>query len=291
LKKDVDDKATDQVNPPSFQIFRSDTKDLAPLQIPDTPSIYESGSLSAQPASSGKNKRFTLSGMRHRSTSQNSLPDWNPPDESDPNAERDWEERATKLAKLRPSSMSASQEDLADLAKLSVTEEKQRAAQSADGHLLPQVEGSSTLGMIRGMTSEQALHEAIRLHEEGSNSTCLVFSFSGLPEATALFREIADQKVNDDNRVMGQLLYGLALRYDPILAFLIPRHGWGCKADMNKAVVYLKAAAEIAANVEDNALKSGLANGGKFKNELTLALFELGNCFKNGWVQSRNGES
>jgi len=57
---------------------------------------------------------------------------------------------------------------------------------------------------------------------------------------------------------------------------------------MNKAVVYLKAAAEIAANAEDNALKSGLPKGGNFKGELTLAIFELGNCFRNGWVQFRS---
>jgi len=59
---------------------------------------------------------------------------------------------------------------------------------------------------------------------------------------------------------------------------------------MSKAIVYLKAAAEIAANAEDSALKAGLAKGGKFKSELTLALFELGNCFRNGWVFAINNE-
>jgi TPR repeat protein len=94
-----------------------------------------------------------------------------------------------------------------------------------------------------------------------------------LEKATALFKNLAEQPVNNDNNVMGQLLYGLALR-----------HGWGCEANMSKAVIYLKAAAENAANAEDDALAAGLSKGGKLKNELTLAIFELGNCFRNGWV-------
>ena len=62
------------------------------------------------------------------------------------------------------------------------------------------------------------------------------------------------------------------------------RHGWGCEANMSKAVVYLKAAAENAATAEDDALAAGLTKGGNLKGELTLAIFELGNCFRNGWV-------
>jgi len=57
---------------------------------------------------------------------------------------------------------------------------------------------------------------------------------------------------------------------------------------MSKAVVYLKAAAENAANEEDDALASGLTKGGKLKEELTLAIYELGNCFRNGWVSFPN---
>jgi hypothetical protein len=53
---------------------------------------------------------------------------------------------------------------------------------------------------------------------------------------------------------------------------------------MSKAVVYLKAAAENAANAEDHAMADGLTKGGNLKGELTLAIFELGNCFRNGWV-------
>ena len=171
IKNGTEEKGVDYTPPPSVQITRSDTTQITPLQIPDAPVKHERGSLSARPASSSKkDKRFTLLGMRHRSSSQNSLPDWNPPSESDPNAERDWEERATKLAKLRPNSLSASHEDLTKLANLSLAEEKQKAAQSADGHLLPEAEGSESIGIIRGMSSEQALQEAIRLHEEGSKA-------------------------------------------------------------------------------------------------------------------------
>jgi hypothetical protein len=53
---------------------------------------------------------------------------------------------------------------------------------------------------------------------------------------------------------------------------------------MSKAVIYLKAAAENAAEAEDDALAAGLTKGGNLKGELTLAIFELGNCFRNGWV-------
>lgn len=98
-----------------------------------------------------------------------------------------------------------------------------------------------------------------------------------------LFRRIAEQPANDQNRVLGQVLYGLALRY-PSLQINLRRHGWGCEANMSKAVVYLKAAAENAANAEDDALAQGLTKGGNLKEELTLAIFELGNCFRYGWV-------
>ena len=56
---------------------------------------------------------------------------------------------------------------------------------------------------------------------------------------------------------------------------------------MANAVIYLKAAAENAANEEEVALASGLSMGGKLKEELTLAIYELGNCFRNGWVSPR----
>lgn len=62
-----------------------------------------------------------------------------------------------------------------------------------------------------------------------------------------------------------------------------PRHGWGCKPIPEKAVFYLSAAAKNAADVESLALQAGLKKGGAAKGELVLAIFELANCFRQGW--------
>lgn len=61
------------------------------------------------------------------------------------------------------------------------------------------------------------------------------------------------------------------------------RHGWGCTPDPERAVHYLTAAASNAAAVEEMALQAGLKKGGAAKGELVLAIFELANCFRNGW--------
>jgi TPR repeat protein len=50
-----------------------------------------------------------------------------------------------------------------------------------------------------------------------------------------------------------------------------------------KAVHYLSIAAANAAEVENLALKAGLKKGGAAKGELVLAMFELANCFRQGW--------
>jgi len=166
-KKDVEDK--EDVGP-SFQIHQSDSKRIPPIQIPEFPPVSQGGSLSARPEPSPKQKkRFSLLDMRHRSSSQNSLPDWNPPDESDPNAERDWEARATKLAKLRPKSLTTSSEGLDDLAKLSVSAGPVRAPQSADGHLLPREDRDSEIVArnVRDVYLNKALPTTARFHEDG----------------------------------------------------------------------------------------------------------------------------
>lgn len=46
---------------------------------------------------------------------------------------------------------------------------------------------------------------------------------------------------------------------------------------------YLSAAAKNAADVESLALQAGLKKGGAAKGELVLAIFELANCFRQGW--------
>lgn len=61
------------------------------------------------------------------------------------------------------------------------------------------------------------------------------------------------------------------------------RHGWGCTEDHGKAVHYLTAAASNAASVEELAIQAGLKKGGAAKGELVIAIFELANCFRNGW--------
>ena len=168
------EKETPPTSPPGggLKIYRSDTQGITPLQIPDVGTSTEKGTLTAsQLSASPRSPKFSLAklGARHRSPSQNSLPDWNPPDESDPNAERHWEERATKLAKLRPTSMTASSEDLASLQKLAIRDDP-IAQKAPSDHGDAEPEGSTGWAPIKeidGMTSDEALQEAIRLHEAG----------------------------------------------------------------------------------------------------------------------------
>jgi len=48
-------------------------------------------------------------------------------------------------------------------------------------------------------------------------------------------------------------------------------------------VTYLSAAASNSASIEAQALEAGMKRGGAAKGELVLAIFELANCFRNGW--------
>jgi len=61
------------------------------------------------------------------------------------------------------------------------------------------------------------------------------------------------------------------------------RHAWGIAKDEEKAITYLSYAASNSAGIEDLALQAGMKKGGAAKGELTLAIFELANCFRNGW--------
>ena len=202
----ISPKIAEPVQERDFKVFRSDSGGVTPLIIPTDGN--ESGGLKSPiirspspiPASASSTKKPLLPRLgHHRNTSQHSLPDWEEPDASNPNAERDWEARATKLAKLRPVSLTRSQEDLANLATLSIKEDS-RPSTSADGHLLP--EQTNPPAIVDGLNSDEALQEAIRLHEAGE-----------LEKATAMFKKIAEQPINDESRVLAQLLYGLSLRY------------------------------------------------------------------------------
>ncbi|KAI5857598.1 hypothetical protein BZA05DRAFT_330964 [Tricharina praecox] len=104
--------------------------------------------------------------------------------------------------------------------------------------------------------ADENIQEAIRLHEEGE-----------LEKSTAMFGRLADA----DNP-LSQVLYGLALR-----------HGWGCTMNKSKGLEYLRKAASNSAAVEQEALKAGIKKGGSAKGELVLAIYELGNSYRNGW--------
>ncbi|KAL2870075.1 tetratricopeptide repeat protein [Aspergillus lucknowensis] len=118
---------------------------------------------------------------------------------------------------------------------------------------------SSSHSRINDPQGDVNIQEAIRLHEVGE-----------LEQSTSMFAQLADPE--GANNALSQVLYGLALR-----------HGWGCRPDPEKAVTYLSAAASNSALVESQALEAGLKKGGAAKGELVLAIFELGNCFRNGW--------
>ncbi|OAP54519.1 hypothetical protein AYL99_10967 [Fonsecaea erecta] len=109
---------------------------------------------------------------------------------------------------------------------------------------------------INDPESDIDIQKAIQLHESGD-----------LKEATQMFHQLAES-----GNVLSQVLYGLSLR-----------HGWGCEPDPAKAVTYLSAAASNSATIESDALKAGMKKGGAAKGELVLAIFELANCFRNGW--------
>ena len=119
--------------------------------------------------------------------------------------------------------------------------------------------GRSRSPSISDKTGDVNIQEAIRLHEEGD-----------LKRSTEMFGELANPK--GANNALSQVLYGLALR-----------HGWGIPVEPEKAIHYLSLAASNSASVEEQALASGLKKGGSAKGELVLAIFELANCFRNGW--------
>ncbi|KAL3478977.1 hypothetical protein BJX99DRAFT_94449 [Aspergillus californicus] len=118
---------------------------------------------------------------------------------------------------------------------------------------------SSSRSRINDPQEDVNILEAIRLHEAGD-----------LEQSTTMFGHLANP--DGINNALSQVLYGLALR-----------HGWGCTPDPEKAVTYLSAAASNSASIEAQALEAGLKKGGAAKGELVLAIFELGNCFRNGW--------
>lgn len=117
--------------------------------------------------------------------------------------------------------------------------------------------GRSRAPSIAGQ--DDTIQEAIALHEKQKYG-----------DATEMFKRLADP--NGPNNPLSQVLYALSLR-----------HGWGCQTDEGKAAEYLRLAASNAADVEQEALRAGMSKGGSAKGELILAIYELANCYRQGW--------
>lgn len=160
--------------------------------------------------------------------------------------EAKWEERATMLATNAPVS------PVTGVAPTSAFESMTLSAEDKS-------RSSSRARSISDAQGDANIQEAIRLHEAGGPEN--------LAAATQMFGHLASQ-----GNVLSQVLYGLSLR-----------HGWGIDPDPAKAVQYLSAAATNSASIESEALKAGMKKGGAAKGELVLAIFELANCFRNGW--------
>ncbi|CAG8126230.1 unnamed protein product [Penicillium nalgiovense] len=274
---------------PEFRLIRSDTHTqeiITPPSNPNDPTPYLSSPTQDDPVSPRRSFQLFNRSPRRPSTSS----------QSPPRRER----RLSNLLHLDHRSRSNSRDSSANIpADLPQIDDDHGASKQErealwekratalvqqnpkfahSGASLPgrQGEGEATLGLGLGMeqarsrSSSQSrvgvnpdedinIQEAIRLHESGD-----------LERSTRMFGQLADP--NGANNPLSQVLYGLALR-----------HGWGCPVDTAQAVTYLSAAAANSAAVEAEALRAGVNKGGSAKGELVLAMFELANCFRNGW--------
>jgi TPR repeat protein len=162
--------------------------------------------------------------------------------------EAKWEERATILATNHPGPSPAhAAAPTSALENLNLDVDGNRSGSNSRPRSISDAQGDANI------------QEAIRLHEAGGPEN--------LTAATQMFGQLAEQ-----GNVLSQVLYGLSLR-----------HGWGIDPDPTRAVQYLSAAASNSASIESEALKAGMKKGGAAKGELVLAIFELANCFRNGW--------
>ncbi|KAF2271964.1 HCP-like protein [Westerdykella ornata] len=138
-------------------------------------------------------------------------------------------------------------------------------SRSVSGRPTPRIEveekggGRQRSVSVAKPSDDADIQEAIRLHEAGN-----------LEASTRMFEKLADP--NGQNHALSQVLFGLALR-----------HGWGCEPDPERAITYLSYAASNSAEIESMALSAGMKKGGAAKGELVLAMYELANCFRNGW--------
>lgn len=108
--------------------------------------------------------------------------------------------------------------------------------------------------------NQAALQHGIDLYEQGN-----------VEESTELFRQLADSVP------VAQVLYGLALR-----------HGWGCDKDPEKAFAMLERAAKHSAQDMEAGLGQDKNSQVQVRGEMVLAIYELGNSFRNGWGCKRD---
>ncbi|KAJ2802066.1 hypothetical protein H4R20_003425 [Coemansia guatemalensis] len=105
---------------------------------------------------------------------------------------------------------------------------------------------------------EDYFQKAVGFHEEGD-----------LVSATGYFKRAADKQ-----NPLGMLFYGLSLR-----------HGWGCQPNEHLAFIFLQKAGEIVVpHVKD----MDPAVAGMAREELAMAIYELGQSYRHGWGVSRN---
>ncbi|KAL4902637.1 hypothetical protein BDW74DRAFT_158220 [Aspergillus multicolor] len=285
-KKDRLENTSDQYAPgtfdahanpvPEIRFIRSDTTTQEIIIPPSQPGDDEDRLASPRPSSSSSHRRSLNPFHRSRTPSESQEPGSPreprerrlsnflrrgsssssvnlPPDlqqiatnvGDDQEREAQWEKRATVLAQRSPQYGSPSH---SPAPSMSLGSENVRPRSRSSSH-----------SRINDPQGDVNILEAIRLHEAGE-----------LEQSTNMFAQLADP--NGANNALSQVLYGLALR-----------HGWGCIPDPEKAVIYLSAAASNSASIEAQALEAGLKKGGAAKGELVLAIFELGNCFRNGW--------
>ena len=255
------------IQPPSFAGDRKGvTIPPRPSTPPETPQTSSNLSLgrrrkgsnaSPSPESPKEHKRFSSRlhlGSKSRASSSSSvnipadLPTITDPysqagDKQEKEAK--WEERATILARENAHSLPPT----AGMSQMSISPAEAGSHQRSHSR-------SRSIRSISDIEGDETIQEAIRLHEAGE-----------LTNATAMFGRLAET-----GNVLSQVLFGLSLR-----------HGWGCTPDPARAVTYLSAAASNSASIESEALASGMKKGGAAKGELVLAIFELANCFRNGW--------
>lgn len=277
---------------PEFQFFRTTTSTheaIEPPSFPGDPTRSEAPLLSpkdtrgfgrfrrhsnvSNTSSQGSNGRGSVDGEgrqrsgtlserlhfgRTRSTSSVNVPD-NLPDVGTAVVARNeedearWEKRATVLVQQGQLAQSMGGNSAPPTPTVEVTDAMgSMGFTQSDGRSGAQRQPSAP-------SDEENIQEAIRLHENGN-----------LEASTALFGRLADP--SGANNALAQVLYGLALR-----------HAWGIEANQEQAVHYLSLAASNSAEVEKLALGAGMKKGGAAKGELVLAMYELANCFRNGW--------